>query len=338
MRRPALDEHIFEEWQAITDLLASLCAVPAALLMRRNPSTMEVLSTSRNSDSPYRAHETAPLEGRLFCETVIASQKPLHVPNALEDPQWDHNPDLELGLLSYFGVPINWPDGAPFGTLCILDRKEKYASTVEQHAILRFASLCEKMLALASSNLTLETHNLRLQTLERSLLHQIATDTLTGTKSRSHFFEVCRQACAGSERNARSMSILILDIDRFKAVNDTYGHAMGDLALIDFSQAISSVLRAESTFARIGGEEFAILLPEADAPDAAMVAQRVLATVSSLRIPYEASSFSLTVSIGIATSPNGTIPMETLMLSADAALYTAKSTGRNRIATHTDPG
>jgi len=135
MSYPDIEPRILDEWQEITNLVACLCHVPVALVMRQNIKTMEVMSGSQHPDSPYKAFETAPLNGELYCETVIKTQQPLHVPNALKDPDWDHNPDIELGMISYYGVPVNWPDGFPFGTLCILDKVEKYASDEEQRLI-----------------------------------------------------------------------------------------------------------------------------------------------------------------------------------------------------------
>ena len=160
MRRPEIEPRIFEEWQEITNLVANLCGIPSALLMRINEDSMEVISASQHPDSPYKASETAPLEGKLYCETVIKTQRPLHVPNALKDPDWDHNPDIELGMISYYGVPVNWPDKQPFGTLCMLDKVERHATDGEQEIINRFARILELTLELIISNheqkLTLE--------------------------------------------------------------------------------------------------------------------------------------------------------------------------------------
>ncbi len=161
MRKPDIDPRMFIEWQDITDLVAKLCNVPSALLMRINIDTMEVISSSDHPGSPYQVSETAPLEGKLYCETVIKTQRHLHVPNALKDPVWDHNPDIDLGMIPYYGVPVNWPDGSPFGTFCILDKQEKSATDDEKEIIARFARIIEITLKLMVSEhekrLTLET-------------------------------------------------------------------------------------------------------------------------------------------------------------------------------------
>jgi transcriptional regulator with GAF, ATPase, and Fis domain len=159
MSYPDIEPRILDEWQHITSLVAGLCHVPACLVMRKNAETMEVLSGSQHPDSPYKAFETAPLNGDLYCETVIKTQQSLNVPNALRDPVWDHNPDLDSGMLFYFGVPVNWPDATPFGTLCILDSKEKRVSDEEQELIKRFGHVVELTLELLVSNHDLENRN-----------------------------------------------------------------------------------------------------------------------------------------------------------------------------------
>jgi len=162
MSYPVIESGMLEEWQEITNLVASLCHVPAALVMRKNQQSMEVMSASQHPDSPYKAFETAPLNGELYCETVIKTQTPLHVPNALNDPDWDHHSE---GMTSYYGVPVNWPDGGPFGTICILDRVEKSTTDEEKEIVKRFARIIEVTLELIASNHELE----KFQTLTESI-------------------------------------------------------------------------------------------------------------------------------------------------------------------------
>jgi diguanylate cyclase (GGDEF)-like protein/PAS domain S-box-containing protein len=152
MKYPDVDQRILKQWQETTNLLAKLCDVPAALVMRQNANTMEVMSTSENGNSPYEAHETAPLHGELYCETVIKTQQALNIPNALIDPEWDQNPDIALGMISYYGVPINWPGNVTFGTLCVLDRVEKDLSEDKKNIVSQFAQIIEISLELLLSN------------------------------------------------------------------------------------------------------------------------------------------------------------------------------------------
>jgi putative nucleotidyltransferase with HDIG domain len=124
--KPSVDKKLHIAWQKIVDMLAKAANVPAALVMQIHPTTIEVFSTSNSGQAnPYAQGETANLGKGLYCETVLRSQAPLLVPNALTDPNWDANPDIELGMIFYYGVPILWPDGTSFGTLCILDGQER---------------------------------------------------------------------------------------------------------------------------------------------------------------------------------------------------------------------
>ncbi len=181
---PDIKPDILHQWQEITNLVAKLCHVPSALIMRINSATMEVMSGSQNKDSPYDAFETAPLEGKLYCETVIKTQQALDIPNALEDPKWDKNPDIDLGMISYYGLPLNWPDKTPFGTLCILDKVTKHATKDEQRLIKQFVHVIEMSLELVQSNQQLINHDLErenssAQLQETILKQQITENNLT---------------------------------------------------------------------------------------------------------------------------------------------------------------
>lgn len=124
---PEVPDFLLAQWRELMGLVSTDCGVPAALIMREHPSQIEVL-VSDGSDSPYHPGERENLCTGLYCEHVIATRDRLHVANALIDPNWDHNPDLRLGMISYLGYPLLWPDGVPFGTLCILDRAENHYS------------------------------------------------------------------------------------------------------------------------------------------------------------------------------------------------------------------
>lgn len=156
MGYPDIESGMLEEWQEITNLIAGLCHVPVALVMRQNAQTLEIMSSSQNTDSPYKAFDIAPLNGESYCETVIRTQSPLHIANALNDPNRDYNVDTEPEMISYYGVPVNWPDGTPFGSICILDRVEKSATDEEKAVVKRFGRVIETTLELIASNHALE--------------------------------------------------------------------------------------------------------------------------------------------------------------------------------------
>lgn len=122
-RQELLPADFLQRWQEMTNLLAALLHVPAVLIMRYETSTLEVYLSSKSPGNPYRVGEKSHWSG-LYCKAVVQSQEYLMIPNALKDPLWDKNPDLAFGMIAYLGFPVNYPDGTPFGTLCVLDRKE----------------------------------------------------------------------------------------------------------------------------------------------------------------------------------------------------------------------
>lgn len=125
-------------WQKTADLIAEIINVPAALIMRVHADEIEVFVRSSNEDNVYKAGERAPLDTGLYCETVMTTRNELLVANALRDPLWDHNPDIELGMIAYYGLPLTWPTGEIFGTLCILDVKENSFSDKYRELMKRF--------------------------------------------------------------------------------------------------------------------------------------------------------------------------------------------------------
>gem|GEM_PF-7093311 len=120
-----LEQSHLDKWQETIDLMRQLFDVPAALLMQVHPNQIEVLIASQNKDNPYEPGEMADLGTGLYCETVMATRELLQVPHALKDPIWQKNPDIALNMFSYLGVPICRPNGDIFGTICVLDQKER---------------------------------------------------------------------------------------------------------------------------------------------------------------------------------------------------------------------
>lgn len=166
-----------------------------------------------------------------------------------------------------------------------------------------------------------------------------ALDPLTDVFNRRHFDAALQQELMRAQRTGKPLSVLLLDLDHFKAVNDTHGHAAGDAALVQAARAWQAELRAHDVIARAGGEEFAIVLPGADAPQARLVAERLLETTRRLRIPLpEGGSFGFTASIGVAAGCgcDASVGFEQVMASADRALYAAKRAGRDRVVFGTE--
>lgn len=172
---------------------------------------------------------------------------------------------------------------------------------------------------------------------QREELAQLATtDALTGLHNRRHLMKVGNYEVSRAHRYDRPLSMLLVDADHFKDINDTWGHGVGDTVLKALSQAIESNLRQTDVAARIGGEEFVILLPETTLENALVFAQRLRESVEAISVQVNASSdVGLTVSIGVAMlKPDDTL--DKLMSRADRHLYVAKEKGRNQVVTAQD--
>ncbi|MBV8667144.1 MAG: GGDEF domain-containing protein [Burkholderiaceae bacterium] len=166
--------------------------------------------------------------------------------------------------------------------------------------------------------------------LRRELELMARTDELTGVQNRRAFFEFADAAMAGARRHGRPMSMLIVDIDHFKQINDRFGHPVGDRVLKEVAAKMTSEIRNVDCAARIGGEEFAVLLNETDLLAAVEVADRI--RLSLQPIALQNNAFVLpTVSIGVATLHAEDQSVHNLYQRADAALYKAKAIGRNRV-------
>ena len=161
----------------------------------------------------------------------------------------------------------------------------------------------------------------------RSELEHLAThDSLTNALTRRHMDGACRIEMERTRRNGRSMALLMMDLDHFKAVNDTHGHQAGDRVLLNFVIKVNALLRPADQLGRFGGEEFVLLLPETLIEDALQVAERIRAVCAE-----PSADAACTVSIGVASTLNDRDSVDALLARADAAMYRAKDNGRNRV-------
>lgn len=163
------------------------------------------------------------------------------------------------------------------------------------------------------------------------LERQARSDALTGIANRRAFMDWAATEVARSDRSHQPMAVMMLDIDQFKAVNDEHGHAASDAVLIEFARRIAALLRRYDQFARLGGEEFAIALPDCELAEAQQTAQRIRDGVS--RAPYVVMNRNIrvTVSIGVTRLHGGELLIDAALKRADTALYEAKQAGRDRV-------
>lgn len=248
-----------------------------------------------------------------FCDRTIQQSTSLVIPDTRLDPDFQNNPFVVGAphIRFYMGVPLRTAEGFNIGTLCVMDQAPRDPVPAQLAVLEDLAGLVIDELA----------------------LRQLAdVDSLTGTMTRRSFLRESKRAIAQSLRNHAPISCVAVDIDHFKAINDRFGHASGDLVLQAVASLCQRYLRPMDLFGRIGGEEFAILLPEAASDDAAETADRLRCAIQALLVPAASGSIQITSSFGVSSRNGREATIEALLAEADGALYEAKRCGRNRVA------
>ncbi|HDZ16946.1 MAG TPA: PAS domain S-box protein, partial [archaeon] len=148
-----IPKDIIHKWQKFANLLAEFIQIPAALIMKLNPPYIEVFTSSKTNENPYKVGEKEYFDkSGLYCEHVIKTRNKLLVSNAIKEEYWNKNPDIKLGMISYLGFPLFWPDGEAFGTICVLDLKENHYNENQNSLLEEFKHIIETHLSLLYEN------------------------------------------------------------------------------------------------------------------------------------------------------------------------------------------
>jgi diguanylate cyclase (GGDEF)-like protein/PAS domain S-box-containing protein len=254
------------------------------------------------------------------CGAAAYTRQRVVVSDIQHHPFWEGYRDLasKAGLAACWSEPVLSSRGRLLGTFAIYSREP---STPTERDLL----LIEQAAHLAS--IAIEHHQ-ALEELER----RAHTDSLTSLANRGRFFELAEVELARSLRYGNPYAVLLLDIDNFKEVNDKHGHKSGDVVLQTLANIMRKTLREVDIIGRIGGEEFAILLPETNKETAPEVAERLRKTIADTEmVAGNQMSLHITVSIGVALPVKDSNQIDNVLRRADTALYTAKNKGRNRV-------
>jgi diguanylate cyclase (GGDEF)-like protein len=245
-----------------------------------------------------------------FCTHTVQGREPLVVVDATKDPVFADKPVVTGPpfLRSYLGIPLSSPDGYNIGALCALDTKPRVFDAMQIQIMTNFAALVR-------------------DELELRLIAQ--SDFLTGSLTRRAFIVRMEEAWTAFERQGEPTALVFFDIDHFKSVNDTFGHAAGDVVLSAVARTVIDALPLGAALGRLGGEEFAVLLRQTDAAAALAFAEMLRKAITMLYIP-DLAGRQLTASFGVAplTSPN--ISAAEWLAQADHLMYEAKQAGRNQ--------
>ncbi|UJW29075.1 diguanylate cyclase [Saccharothrix sp. AJ9571] len=204
------------------------------------------------------------------------------------------------------------------------------ASTIALGVLLAWALVDWPPMLVLIMGVTLVLHR---STLVQQLREQADADGKTGLLNAVRWTEIATSELARGRRRGMPASVLMLDLDHFKAINDRHGHLIGDKVLLAVAAALRAEVRSADVLARFGGEEFVILLPGTNRFDAVTIAERIRHRVAALTIPVAGGEIGITISIGVAAQPRDGQTLEPLLAAADRALYVAKEAGRDRVRT-----
>ncbi len=226
--------------------------------------------------------------------------------------------ELEIGLpITALAVPM-FASGKLLGAISVIsDQMGRVFNDDDMNLLTLFAQ--QAAIAIENARLYAEAQRLAI------------TDSLTGLYNRRHFFHLARREVDRSIRYGQPLALIMLDIDRFKNINDTFGHLTGDLVLHEVAEFCARLLRDVDILTRYGGEEFAVLLPNTTAAGARLVARRLHESVENLQVEADDGIVQVTISLGVAQIGPDCTSLEDLLKGADQALYQAKAAGRNQV-------
>lgn len=293
-----------DQFEKILALVRAVLGVPIATV-KLVDANQRWFDSHNDLPAPDMPHET------LFCTHIVAARVPVAIVDALLDPRVANSPLVtgEPFVRAHLGAPLMTANGHAVGALCAIDTEPREFTPAQVDVLVRFARLA----------------------MDELEMHQVATtDHLTGSLSRRGLLAAMDREIARCRRYGRPAALAMLDVDHFKWVNDTYGHAAGDAVLCQLVARCTATLRPADLVGRLGGDEFAILLPETAEDVAAPTIERLRRSIAT---PFDigatdrlrcSASFGLT---GLALHDTAGSWLD----RADDALYAAKCNGRDRL-------
>ncbi len=298
-----LDTPSEEAFDRVTRLTARLFGVPM--------STITFLDGHRQWFKSRHGVTACETERQpAFCRIAVEMGDPLVVADTMQDDRFRDNPFVlgEPFLRFYAGTQLRTKDGTAIGTLCAMDTRPRIFNAEDLRLLSDLAAIVVDELEL------------------RAL---IMRDDLTGALSRQTFRQEATRALALARRHGHSLSCVLFDLDHFKTINDENGHAVGDLVLKACLDVCRQELHGSDLVGRIGGEEFAVILPLTTSADAMQTAHRLREAFGRIYIPAKQGSLRISASFGVAGMHSATRDIDDLLANADEALYASKAAGRN---------
>lgn len=329
-RLEVLDTPIEERFERIARMAGKLLGVPMA--------TVSLVDAERQWFKCVHGFDATQTPRSVsFCGYTILEDELMVVSDATRDARF-HDSPLVTGdphVAFYAGCPVHSPDGSRVGALCVMDCKPRRLSQEDRQTLRDLAGLVET-----------ELRETILSDVQRRLIRQLDAQTraalidpLTRLWRREGVIDLMGATLARVAAGELSMAAIMIDVDRFKTVNDTLGHPAGDEVLRECARRLLSGIRDSDAIGRFGGEEFLVMVTSPESEDAAVrIAERIRQRVAEAPIHIKDRAVPLTVSLGLVHVPAGTqIDQETVIDRADRALLQAKRQGRDRLVCAADP-
>ena len=266
-----------------------------------------------------------------FCGHAIHGDDVMVVENAERDARFFDNPLVTGGptIRFYAGQPVKSPDGYAIGTICVIDSKPRSFSEEDRINLRNLGRMVEIVLENRKFS---ETQQALLESLVAARRDKLL-DPLTGIWNRRGLEEMFDRESSRCERLGLSIAGLMIDIDDFKSINDRFGHAVGDEVLSLTASILVSVCRGADVVARIGGDEFAVIIPDTDLSSVDLVCEKLDREIrGSVGVPIAAGACTFTASIGSAfraTTPRDGVTLSAILKEADKAMFRAKTTNKS---------
>jgi diguanylate cyclase (GGDEF)-like protein len=300
-----LDTAPDEAFDRITRLASGILKTPIALVSLVDKDR-QWFKSHHGLDAEETSREVA------FCGHAILGKDVLVVPDATNDPRFCDNPLVldDPKIRFYAGAPLRTRTGHNLGTLCVIDTAPKDLDHFQRLMLQDLAAIVID---------------------EMELRRLASTDPLTSALNRRHFMELAERELRGAKRYGYPVTVALLDVDRFKSINDSFGHSVGDAVLKELTAFCQQQIREHDIFGRYGGEEFVMVLPHADLAAAGTVLERLRARVAGMRLPVGPEGLGFTISIGASQVRPEDDGLRFAIDRADKALYGAKTAGRDRV-------
>ncbi|OMH33698.1 sensor domain-containing diguanylate cyclase [Motiliproteus sp. MSK22-1] len=311
-----------DKWQDTVDLLARLFHAPSCFVLQFNQQGYQIAISSQQESNPYLSGNLIPSDSNTIHRQVINDIRELYVPNAHafnshasertgEQTCWSGFPEIaEEGFVSYLGLPLLWPNGIPFGVLCIMDYRATEYREPYFELINSFRNQIESDLQLLVS--------------EHELNQLSLTDDLTGIYNRRGFDTLAQYKLSVAKRYGHTFGLMYFDLDNLRSINDQLGYETGDQAIIALANALGSELRDSDIAARIGDDEFAALVFVSQSQDLENIAVRIQKKLNLLKQCRD-SLPPITTSVGAKCYQADTeLDISTMLSEVDRMMFNIK--------------